>query len=184
MPWHHVIPKHEWKKRFGNLVGVNAIDNMVNLSLKNHIQLHERMGEEGSKFDRIAASGMTGLIDKEHLLKELQQECGRKTGLRNKGMVRTEVFKLNLSVYMNGKRYSLGRIRPEKEKYDISNSMVGKKNSLGIKRSEKFRRQISAFHKGLAKPQPHVTCVHCGTNGGANVMKRWHFNNCGRHYAT
>ena len=63
--WHHIIPKHEWKKRFGNLRGANSSDNMVNLSLENHVQLHIRMGEEGSEFDRIAGLSMTKQIGME-----------------------------------------------------------------------------------------------------------------------
>jgi hypothetical protein len=65
MPWHHIIPKHEWKKRFGNLTGVNAKDNVVNLSLENHQQIHKRYGEEGSEFDRIAGLTMLKQIGKE-----------------------------------------------------------------------------------------------------------------------
>jgi len=27
-------------------------------------------------------------------------------------------------------------------------------------------------------PKPKATCPHCGVEGGAGIMKRWHFDNC------
>jgi len=41
---HHVIPRHEWKARFGNLEGVNAPENKVRLTREQHahvIRLNE-----------------------------------------------------------------------------------------------------------------------------------------------
>ena len=43
-----------------------------------------------------------------------------------------------------------------------------------------YRRKISETLKGQRKgiPQKKLTCPHCGKEGGANGMKRWHYDNC------
>ena len=102
---HHIIPKHEWKTRFGNLDGVNAIDNLVYLSLEDHAQIHKRMGEEGSKNDELAYRRMCNSIGNEELHKKLCtlakqtkefSELKRKQSIGNqnaRGSVRSEDFK-------------------------------------------------------------------------------------------
>jgi len=32
--------------------------------------------------------------------------------------------------------------------------------------------------ESMRKPKKRVECPHCGKEGGANTMKRWHFDNC------
>ena len=32
--------------------------------------------------------------------------------------------------------------------------------------------------ESMKKPKKRVECPHCGKEGGANTMKRWHFDNC------
>lgn len=98
MPWHHVIPKHEWKKRFGTLDGFNASDNLVNLSHENHTQLHKRYGEEGSAGDRIAADAMAGLIGKE----SLHSEASRLGGRHRKGVKNSLEHNQSISKTMSG----------------------------------------------------------------------------------
>jgi len=55
-------------------------------------------------------------------------------------------------------------------------------------KSEETKAQISATLKGkpkseehkanMRKPKAKATCPHCGQAGGANGMKRFHFENC------
>jgi hypothetical protein len=40
----------------------------------------------------------------------------------------------------------------------------------------KISNSVSIAYKGKKKPKQ--ICPHCGIEGGNNVMKRWHFNNC------
>jgi hypothetical protein len=40
------------------------------------------------------------------------------------------------------------------------------------------RRKISEALKGRPSWNPTIECPHCGKEGGANIMKRWHFDNC------
>ena len=46
----------------------------------------------------------------------------------------------------------------------------------GKSHSPETREKMSKTRKG--KPMPKATCPHCGEIGGANNMKRWHFDNC------
>jgi NUMOD3 motif len=44
----------------------------------------------------------------------------------------------------------------------------------GQTRSEESKARIAE----VAKNRPQVTCTHCPKTGSANIMKRWHFDNC------
>ena len=46
----------------------------------------------------------------------------------------------------------------------------------GRERSEETKRKISESSKG--KKYKIVKCPHCGQEGGENLMKRYHFDNC------
>lgn len=69
---HHVIPFHEWKRRINSKASrynkdFNAPDNVVWLSLEQHIEVHKRLAEGGSKFDEMAYLELIGNIDKEEI---------------------------------------------------------------------------------------------------------------------
>ena len=150
---HHIIPKHEWRKRFGNLRGVNAPDNMADLSLDNHIQLHKRYGEEGSKNDDLAYRALSGQIGKEEVLKELARMNGRM-------MVRhTQETLKRMSDSHRGNTARRGHNTPEDIKKKISLATKGmqkteehkKKISLALKGriiTEETKRKMSLAHKG------------------------------------
>ena len=110
MPWHHIIPKHEWKMRFGSLKGVNARDNLVELSLENHTQIHVRMGEDGSKWDYISGKRMSGQIGHE--------EATRLAGiLANIGKTHTQETRMKMTEAHLGKKYS--EVSKEKRRYRL-----------------------------------------------------------------
>jgi hypothetical protein len=96
---HHIIPKHEWKKRFGNIKGVNSIDNLIELTVQQHAQVHALLYEiNGEEYDRIASITLSGLIGQEEAMK-LTSSCtmmGNKHCLGKKnslGYRHTEEFK-------------------------------------------------------------------------------------------
>ena len=71
---HHIIPKHEWKKRFGNLCGVNAPDNLVCLTTEQHAQAHKFLYElNKNKLDAIAYESLSKLIGKEEITKAVSR---------------------------------------------------------------------------------------------------------------
>ena len=68
-------------------------------------------------------------------------------------------------------------------KQAISEANSGKKNGMyGKKHSDKVKEKISnASKKRQSKENIKIiTCPHCNKIGAENVMKRWHFDNCGK----
>ncbi len=173
MPWHHIIPRHEWRRRFGNLTGFNAKDNKVNLSHENHRQLHERYGEEGSSMDQIAAKAMAGKILPEELQRELSIAGGKLGGSRKKPP-HTEEWKRENSERMRGNKHLLGFRHTEEWKRENSERMKGNTHLLGHCHIEESKQLTSKTLRGL----PRLSCPHCLKVGGPGNMKRYHFNNC------
>tara|TARA_R110000822_G_scaffold262748_1_gene387106 strand:+ start:128 stop:703 length:576 start_codon:yes stop_codon:yes gene_type:complete len=78
-------------------------------------------------------------------------------------------------------------------KESISISMKGNKNALGHKRTYENSAMGGKVHKKVSKKKiseslkgnqnakgtpKQIRCPHCEKEGGANTMKRWHFDNC------
>jgi hypothetical protein len=118
---HHVIPKHEWKQRFGSLVGINAPDNLVSLTTEQHVQAHQLLFEiNGNQYDRIAWQTLSGQIGHE----EAQRRA-------------------------TSKHWS-GRKHAEGSKLKQSLAKVGNKNALGTRRSIECKQELSKLKKGLS----------------------------------
>jgi len=151
---HHVIPFHEWKRRINSKATrynkeFNASDNVVWLTLEQHIQVHQLLFElNGSEYDRIAHQSMSGLIGEE------------------------EVSRLAL-IEMNKQRTKEQRTEIAKKLVGNSHSLGHRNNSEVRKRMSDARKGI-----GYKIIYTTVTCPHCGKSGGSNCMPRWHFNNC------
>lgn len=100
---HHIIPKHEWKRRFGSLSGVNSPDNLVHLTTEQHANVHKLLYElNGSKYDLIAHEVLSGQIGHEEAIIEAGREA-------NLGKKKSEEFKRKQSQRMIGRKISLGR---------------------------------------------------------------------------
>jgi len=68
---HHIIPKH--------MGGSNSKDNLVELSIEEHANEHKKLWEEhGHQEDYLAWQGLSGLMTKEELVKEMLKMAGRK----------------------------------------------------------------------------------------------------------
>lgn len=82
-----------------------------------------------------------------------------------------------------------GRTRPKDVVQRISASLRGKQ------RTDLHKQNISASKRGSKHPQwgkrgpdtnvfgktwkqNNISCPHCGKNGGASGMKKWHLDNC------
>lgn len=118
--WHHIIPKHEWKLRFGNLDGVDAQDNLVNLTAQQHAQVHRLLYElNGNEFDRICSEGLSGMIGHEEVIVAIQS------------LPKKEAHKRNIAPKLKGKRNALGVRRSAEQKASRSKFMLGNKNSIG-----------------------------------------------------
>jgi hypothetical protein len=182
---HHIIPKHEWKKRFGNLCGVNAPDNVIYLTIEQHTEIHRRMGEEGSKWDQIAASGLAKEIDNEEIIKLKQTipNIGRRLSEKSRRQIAERFIGTKLSKD-HKKRIKEGVIlrfsEPEfRERQRKGVSKPGKTNPFyGKNHSEDFKQRRSKEMRGISKPR--VLCPHCKIEGGKPIMSRFHFDKCKR----
>ena len=68
---HHIIPKH--------MGGSNSKDNLVELSIEEHADAHKKLWEKyGHQEDYLAWQGLSGLMTKEELVKEMLKMAGRK----------------------------------------------------------------------------------------------------------
>jgi len=155
---HHIIPKHEWKRRFGNLKGFNAPDNVVRLTIEQHADAHRWLWEEyGNENDKLAWQMMVGQIGKE----ELQRGLARITGKKNRGRKFTPEQNAAKSLLLRGNLRGLGYKHTEEWRKKHSETMRGNTHTLGIT----FKQKTSI-------------CPHCGINGGGGALKRYHFDNC------
>jgi hypothetical protein len=136
MAWHHIIPKHEWKTRFGNLRGFNAPDNLVNLHTEQHAQVHLHYFNEIThiEYDRIAGLAISKQIGKE--------EANRQA----------------VSATQMGNKNHLGHRHNSDTRELIRGSLIGKQNRLGKtghKLSIETRVKMSVAHKGIKLTTEH-----------------------------
>lgn len=120
---HHVIPKHEWKRRFGNLIGVNAPDNLVVLTLEQHIEIHKRYGEEGSGGDQAAYLLMTKAVGAEEIFRQLNVEAHKGTTY-NRGRKHSEEHNRAKSEWSKGNKRALGHKCSEQTKLIMSQKRI------------------------------------------------------------
>jgi hypothetical protein len=169
---HHVIPLHEWRKRINSKATrydreFNAPDNVVWLTLEQHIECHKRLAEDGSKWDRISYLRMTGQIGHEEATIQAIKlaNIGRKQSIEQRH---------KKSEQMKGKRYGLGWNPPES--FRIRQSEIHK----GVPRSQEFCETQSRQRRGV--PVRKIECPHCSKVGGCSNMIRYHFKNCKEKY--
>lgn len=118
---HHIIPRHEWKERFGNLTGFNAVDNTVLLTIEQHAQCHKWLWEEYGRWqDEVAFKFLTNQITSA----EAQKIMGRQVGLLNAG--RKRVF---TQEHIENLRHSMKFPKSSSHRLNISMAQQGKKLS-------------------------------------------------------
>ena len=162
---HHIIPKHEWKKRFGNLRGVNSSDNVVNLTAGQHVQAHQLLFElNGCAYDKLASDGLSGIIGKEEIIKRVVS-IANKGKKRSLGVIHTVEQRQAQSLRQRGTHRKVETIER------MSTAQKGNRNAFGAVRTDRFRMLLSV-------PHTRVVCPHCGRVGGSHAMKRYHFDNC------
>lgn len=110
------------------------------------------------------------------------KEHREKIGMAHKGKTISAEQRANSSKVHKGKKLS------DKTKSKISAAHIGMRHTEESK--QKMRKPKAPFtdeHKAKIKAaralqvipkQPIVTCPHCGIQGGAGTMPRWHFDRC------
>lgn len=131
MARHHIIPRYEWKKRFGRLVGFNAEDNVVDLTTEQHAQVHLLLYEiNGNEYDMIAFRAITGSIGKEEILKAV-------VSATQKGRKRSLETRRKMSIVRKGRKFS------EEHKRNLGLSHMGNKSNTGRTISPEARKKCS-----------------------------------------
>jgi hypothetical protein len=100
--------------------------------------------------DNVRKATAEGNIIEGHLGKNQSEITKKKIGNANRGRIQTPA---------------------QLEKNRIA--QLGKKQS-----KETIEKRMKSIRDVIKGPQPKVTCPHCGTIGGNNVMMRHHFNRC------
>jgi len=103
-----------------------------------------------------------------------KKELTRSANIAKTGMTESEKSR-QLKSDAQSKRWETSTTEERKQHGNVSRNAVseeGKQKSLeALKSSYSPARQPGFKHK-------QVTCPHCGKTGGANTMKRYHFDNC------
>lgn len=85
----------------------------------------------------------------------------------------TEETKDKIRKFYKGKTYEeLYGDRAETEK------LKRKKTTRTPEQYRESAKKCSETTKGISKEFKTVNCPHCNAQGGANIMHRWHFDNC------
>lgn len=149
---HHIIPRHEWKARFGSLRGCNTPDNIVVLTTQQHAHVHFLLYElNKNPYDLIAYETISGRIGKDEATRRAWKARGAP---RPKGFTMT----------------------PEHRKA-ISLASIGKP---GTNNGKTFSKEHTMKQSYSLRNLPRLLCPHCGTEGGHCAMKRHHLDNCKR----
>lgn len=113
MQIHHIIPKHEWKIRFGSLDGFNGKDNKILLTVGQHAEAHRWLWEHnGSVLDKIAYLALSGQITNEEAIR-------RASSAANKGVAKAPEHRRVLRERQTGKKHSLETRRKMSDSHKV-----------------------------------------------------------------
>lgn len=191
---HHIVPRH--------MGGLDEEENIIELTIEEHAEAHKKLYEEhGRKEDYLAWQGLSGMMNKNEIIKELLSAAGKKGGScrskenkiktakigaranweKNKDKI-LEVLKKNSE---NNKKLKeetgVGVGGPPKNKWIwVNNGNINKKiEKTGDIQEGWVKGRLKTWKTGISKlPKEKVTCPVCGKEGGKPVMIRYHFNNC------
>lgn len=160
MPWHHIIPLHEWKVRINPLADkhdkdYNASDNKVLLTLPQHAQAHLFLFEiNANKYDWVATQALSGQMTMDEAKKEAQREAGRRTGnLNSLPQRRIENRQRNLERYKDPETHKMMR----EKSWDICSRKL-----KGISFTEAHKAKLRG-------PRPHVNQTGSNNNNARAI---------------
>lgn len=133
---HHIIPKH--------MGGTNDSDNLIQLPIWAHAEVHKRLWEVyGRLEDKLAYYALSGKTDK---IEELRIEISKRNFKKwmNENPIEVKKWKNNISNTLKGNRYL-----PDEHYQKVGNML------RGIPRSEEVKLKISRAKKGKSIAQPN-----------------------------
>ena len=161
---HHVTPKHRDP----------ASQVTVTVSPTCHAMFHWCEWKLwGHWQDVVAWRGLAGLASSQESSLRAQSEGGKKGGRLGKPPMRDDLLaqaQIIAQDYLDG-----ASTRSLRKKYKC-----GQGSLLFVLKKVGVEMRSKGHQYGPQKPMviSTVTCPHCGKQGGANVMYRWHFDNC------
>lgn len=138
----------------------NDLSNLECVSIEEHYRIHLLQGDQEACHAislRMKKGYLTGWHHTEETLEKLRKPKKNKVNYK-----KTEEHKRKLSKAKKGIK-----LPARSEAF---------KNNLRKPKSEEFKKRVSATMTGVSKAK--IQCPFCKKEGGANVMRRWHFNNC------
>ena len=104
----------------------------------------------------------------------VSKERVAKASATNKGKIRSEKSRANISAGRKGIKLAP---LSKSHKANLSKALKGRPApNKGVPQSAESNAKRSAANMGISHPK--VTCPHCGQEGGARHLKRYHFDNC------
>lgn len=151
------------------------MSNRLSIAAKSYIKRLEETGLDHHNKGRPASDETRSKMSK--------SQTGKRTGELN------PMYGISYEDHPKG---FLGKEHTEETKSSISESLKEwYKNNPSYERTDEIKKKISDSKKGqpghkfteeqkqkLRKPRSKVICPHCEKEGGSNLMKRYHFDNC------
>jgi hypothetical protein len=163
---HHIVPKH--------MGGTDDPSNLVELTVEEHAEAHRKLYEQyGLWQDKVAWKGLSGMIGKEEIMREISRQNGKINGKRNAGRKHSEESRKKMSASHTGKMMSeesikkmseakAGRKLSEEHKKKLAAAQTGKRHSeetrkkmSGRKLSEETRKKMSEAKAGRKLSEEH-----------------------------
>lgn len=137
---HHIIPKHAG--------GSDDPKNLASLTVQEHAEAHRLLYEKhGRREDYLAWKGLEKQIGKE----EIFIETSSIGGLNNKGKLKSESHKMNISEANKGQQSHWEKGDTNKKKKNLSKSMLNNTNSKNHSSPEYKKHQSEIMKKAWAK---------------------------------
>jgi hypothetical protein len=191
---HHIIPKH--------MGGSDEENNLIELTIEEHTEAHKKLYQEhGHWQDYLAWQGLSGLMSKEEIVKQMLSEAGKKGGASRSKEDNIRVarnaakanWKKNKEIILETLRKNAFENKKLKEETGKGIGGHPKNKWIWINDGENNKKVLfeekipNGWYKGRIKtwkngssnkPKEKVKCPKCNKIGGKPVMKRYHFENC------
>ena len=142
---HHIIPRHAG--------GTDSPDNLVRLTVEEHIEAHRKLYEEYGRWeDKIAYQALSGIIDNEEVIRQKCIEAGKK-GSRIRtatGWKPSEETRKKIGDRTRGKGNGFyGKKHSEETKKKMSESLKGRMSPMqGKKHTEETKQKMREVMTG------------------------------------